>query len=91
MDDETEILSGGDAPAGERGPISNLFRSITNVLATITALAHTRLELLTTEVQEEVHRVGEIMVWSLVAVLAAGIGLFLAALVVIFLFWDTHR
>jgi len=91
LNEETEILSGGDAPAGERGPISNLFRSITNVLATIAALAHTRLELLTTEVQEEVHRVGEIMVWSLVAVLAAGIGLFLAALVVIFLFWDTHR
>ena len=83
MNDETEILSGGDAPAGERGPISNLFKSITNVLATIAALAHTRLELLTTEVQEEVHRVGEIMVWSLVAVLAAGIGLFLAALVVL--------
>jgi uncharacterized membrane protein YqjE len=81
----------GDAPTAERGPISNLFKSITNVLATIAGLAHTRVELLTTEVQEEIHRVGEIMVWSLVAVLAAGIGLFLAALVVIFLFWDTHR
>jgi len=91
LSDEAEMPSGGDAPAAERGPIGNLFRSITNVLATIVALAHTRLELLTTELQEEMHRVAEIMVWSLVALLAAGIGLFLAALVVIFLFWDTHR
>ena len=83
--------SSGDAPASERGPIGNLFRSLSNLLATIVAIAHTRVELLTTELQEEMHRVAQIMMWSLVALLSAGIGLFLAALVVIFLFWDTHR
>lgn len=90
MNDEAEMPSGGGTPA-EQGPISNLFRSLSNLLATLVAIAHTRVELLTTELQEEVHRVGQIMLWSLVAVLSAGIGLFLAALVVIFLFWDTHR
>ena len=90
MSDEAETPSGGDAPA-EHGPISSLFRSITKVLATLVAIAHTRIELLTTELQEEMHRVAQIMMWSLVALLSAGIGLFLAALVVIFLFWDTHR
>ena len=83
--------SGGDAPAIERGPIGNFFKSLSNLLATIVAIAHTRVELLTTELQEEVHRVGQIVMWSLVAALSAGIGLFLAALVVIFLFWDTYR
>jgi uncharacterized membrane protein YqjE len=77
-----------EAPAG---PVSGLFRSFGNLLATIVGIAHTRVELLTTELQEEVHRVGEILIWTLVALLAAGIGLFMAALVVIFLFWDTHR
>jgi uncharacterized membrane protein YqjE len=37
------------------------------------------------------HRVAEIMVWTVIALLAALIGLFLAALVVVFVFWDTHR
>ncbi|HEY3519045.1 MAG TPA: phage holin family protein, partial [Gammaproteobacteria bacterium] len=32
-----------------------------------------------------------IMVYTVVTLLAAGIGLFLLALVVIFAFWDTHR
>jgi uncharacterized membrane protein YqjE len=37
------------------------------------------------------HRVAEILVWTLIALLSAGIGLFLLALVIIFIFWDTHR
>ncbi|HVP71289.1 MAG TPA: phage holin family protein [Gemmatimonadaceae bacterium] len=80
-----------DSPAPERGPIGSLFKSLSNLLATFIAIAHTRLELLTTELQEEMHRIAEVLMWSLVALLSAGIGLFLAALVVIFLFWDTHR
>jgi uncharacterized membrane protein YqjE len=75
----------------EGGPVSGLFRSIANLLTTIVAIAHTRLELLTTELQEEIHRVSEILVWTIVALLAAGMGLFLSALAIIFVFWDTHR
>jgi uncharacterized membrane protein YqjE len=74
-----------------RGPISGLFRSLAHLLATAIGIAQTRLELLTTELQEEMHRVAEIMLWATVALLAAGIGLFLLALVIIFVFWDTHR
>jgi uncharacterized membrane protein YqjE len=91
LSDEADTPFGRDQPAPERGPISALFRSLSNLLATFVAIAHTRLELLTTELQEEMHRVAEILMWSLIALLAAGIGLFLAALVVIFVFWDTHR
>jgi uncharacterized membrane protein YqjE len=52
---------------------------------------HTRLELLTTELQEEVRQVGGILLWAFIAAFAAMMGLFLGALVVIFAFWDTHR
>lgn len=75
----------------EPGPVRGLFQSIAAMFATIVAIAQTRLELLTTELQEEMHRVAEILVWTLIALLSAGIGLFLFALVIIFVFWDTHR
>jgi uncharacterized membrane protein YqjE len=88
---EADSPLGDGPPTLERGPISALFRSLSNLLATFVAIAHTRLELLTTELQEEMHHIAGILVWSFVALLSAGIGLFLAALVVIFLFWDTHR
>jgi len=74
-----------------RGPIAGLFASLAKLLATAIGIAQTRLELLTTELQEEVHRVAEIMVYAVIALLAAGVGLFLLALVIIFAFWDTHR
>jgi uncharacterized membrane protein YqjE len=74
-----------------RGPIGGLFRSLAQLLATAVGIAQTRLELLSTELQEEVHRVAEIMLWATVALLAAGVGLFLLALVIVFVFWDTHR
>jgi uncharacterized membrane protein YqjE len=75
----------------EPGPIGSLFRSLAKLASTFVAIAHTRLELLTTELQQEMHRVAEIMVWTVIALLAALIGLFLAALLVVFVFWDTHR
>jgi uncharacterized membrane protein YqjE len=86
---EVEVDSVAAQPA--RGPFSGLFRSLAHLLATAVGIAQTRLELLSTELQEEVHRVAEIMLWAAVALLAAGVGLFLLALLVIFVFWDTHR
>ena len=73
------------------GPIRGLFRSLANLLSTVVAIAQTRLELLSTELQEEVHRAAEILIWTIVALLAALIGLFMLGLVIIFIFWDTHR
>ncbi|HEX7238399.1 MAG TPA: phage holin family protein [Gammaproteobacteria bacterium] len=83
--------SPADPAEPQQGPVGALFASIAKLLATAIGLAQTRLELLTTELQEEVHRVAEIMVYAVVALLAAGVGLFLLALVIIFAFWDTHR
>jgi uncharacterized membrane protein YqjE len=80
-----------DTGVDTRGPVAGLFASVAALLATAIGIAQTRLELLTTELQEEVHRVAEIMVYTAIALLAAGVGLFLLALVIIFVFWDTHR
>jgi uncharacterized membrane protein YqjE len=82
---------GEESAAAEAGPVSGLFKSLANLVATVIGIAQTRVELLTTELQEEIHRAAEILVWTLVALLAAAMGLFLTALVIIFVFWDTHR
>ena len=76
--------------AGPR-PVGGLLQSLNHFLATFVAIVHTRLELLTTELQEEVRQVGGILLWAFIAAFAAMMGLFLVALAVIFVFWDTHR
>ena len=88
---EHDVDSALEDPGEQRGPIGGLFASVARLLATAIGIAQTRLELLTTELQEEVHRGAEIVVYSVIALLSAGAGMFLLALVVIFLFWDTHR
>ena len=70
---------------------TGLFQSFSNFTATLLAIAHTRLQLLTTELQEEVRQVGGILLWAFIAAFTALLGLFLAALAFIFAFWDTHR
>jgi uncharacterized membrane protein YqjE len=75
----------------EQQPVTGLFQSLSNFAGTLIAIAHTRLQLLTTELQEEVRQVGAILLWAFIAAFAAMMGLFLGALAVIFVFWDTHR
>jgi uncharacterized membrane protein YqjE len=70
---------------------TGLFQSLSNFAGSLIAIAHTRLELLTTELQEEVRQVGAILLWAFIAAFTALLGLFLASLVVIFAFWETHR
>jgi len=92
VDDGSASALGDPPRAGDyTGPVNGLFRSLTSLLATVVAIARTRLELLTTELQEEIHRAASIMVWAFVMLFAAGIGILLAALSAIFVFWDTHR
>lgn len=78
------------SPTGT-GHATGLFRSLNAFIGTFVGLAHTRLQLITTELQEEVRQVGRLLVWSFVSLFAAMMGLFLGALTIIFAFWDTHR
>jgi len=73
------------------GPVIGLLHSIKQLLATLLSMAQTRLELLTTELQTDIQRLGATLLWSLAALFALSIGCFLAALSLIFIFWDTHR
>ncbi len=91
MNDHIDPHSQHDEAGPVSGPISGMLDSIKQVLATLLSMAQTRLELFTTELQDEVYRLAVSLLWSLAALFAFGISLFLAALTVIFIFWDTHR
>ena len=54
-------------------------------------MAHTRLELAFLELQQGLEGLVAVLLWALIALLAAGMGLLFGGLALVFLFWDTHR
>jgi uncharacterized membrane protein YqjE len=88
---QTEQVMSEASPPDPAPLAMGLFRSLGNLAATLVGIAHTRLELLTTELQEEVQRAAHVLLWAAVAMLAAMLAAFLGALTIIFYFWETHR
>ena len=81
-------MDDSDAPGrSARG----LFDSVRALLATLVAMAHTRVELLGTEVEEEVRRVVTLLLGGLAVLTLASLALLFSGLVVIAVYWDTHR
>jgi uncharacterized membrane protein YqjE len=68
-----------------------LLQSLRGLAANVVALVHTRLELLAAEVEEERLRLIELLLWGCIAVLFLSLGVLMATLFVLLLFWDTHR
>jgi uncharacterized membrane protein YqjE len=82
----------GAEPEGERPPRSaSLMDSAKRMLATLIALVHTRLELFTTEIEEEIQRAASILMWALVALFFGSLTVLMIAFTVIIIFWDNHR
>jgi uncharacterized membrane protein YqjE len=77
-----------DTGSDRRG---GLFDSVKVLVGTLLAMAQTRLELLSTEIEEQRAWLGALLVWTLVALFCAGVGVVLATLFVIMSLWDTHR
>lgn len=77
-----------DPGSGRRG---GLFDSVKVLAASLLAIAHTRLELFSTEIEEQRAWLGSMMVWTLVALFCAGVGVVLATLFIVIALWDTHR
>ena len=74
-----------------QGPATNLLRSLVRLGGTLLATAQTRVELLTTEVSEDLQRGVRILLWGFIAVLSGMLALLLAGITVIVYFWDTNR
>lgn len=76
-----------DAPAAGKG----LLESLTNFAATLVAVAYTRLDLLSTDLEEERAHVFSLLALGLAALFFIGIGVVLATILLVVAFWDTHR
>ena len=68
-----------------------LFDSLRALLATLVAMAHTRVELFGTEIEEEIRRIVTLLLGGLAVLALASLALLFSGLVVIAAYWDTHR
>ena len=68
-----------------------ILASVGRIAATFAAMAQTRLELATVELQEETERVLGYLVMALLSLILAGIALLMTALLVVVIFWDNYR
>jgi len=77
----------GAGDAKERG--IGLLGSLKALVATMVAIAHTRLELFGEELQEEITRLGSLLVWGYVALFFASLAVWFLCLTILIAFWDT--
>jgi len=74
-------------PGGSKG----LLESLTILAGTLVAIAHTRLDLLSADLEEERAHLFSLLVLTLAALLCLGIGVVLGTILLVVAFWDTHR
>ncbi|HKQ26927.1 MAG TPA: phage holin family protein [Burkholderiales bacterium] len=79
------------AVAPEEGLQVGLFDSLKALLVTLVDIAHTRIELISTEVEEQFARLVSLLVWGLVAMFFAFTGVILSAIALIAVFWESNR
>jgi len=65
--------------------------SVGKLIATFSGIVHTRLELVAVEIEEELSRFSSILLWSLTALFCACCAVVLIVVLLIAVFWDTHR
>jgi uncharacterized membrane protein YqjE len=68
-----------------------LVRSVKNVTATLLAMIRTRLELLSTDIEEGWIRFISLLVTAFASLFCLCFGIVLLAIFVVVTFWDTHR
>lgn len=61
------------------------------MLATLIALAHTRLELVSVEVEEQIAHAAGLLLWSIAVILFGSLAVLVLALTIVIAFWDDHR
>lgn len=72
-------------------PSGGLVDSLRRMFATLLAIVHTRVELLTTELEEEIQRAVGILLWALAAMFFAGLTVIMLAMTILIVAWDEHR
>jgi len=84
MDDHDGSKPPQDHPPG-------MFDSLRQLLDTLAGIVQTRIELLGTEVEEQVARMTSMLLWTIVSLFLAFTTVVLMAVAILIAFWDTNR
>jgi uncharacterized membrane protein YqjE len=74
-----------------RAAAGGLLESLKALSAGLVSIAHTRLELLSTDIAEEREHVISLLVMGLVALFCVGVGIVLLTILIAVAFWESHR
>ena len=75
----------------DTGQSPGLLASLQQLMATLLEILQTRVEIVATEFEEERVRLRELVVFGSLTLFFVSVGLTLATLFVVALYWDTHR
>lgn len=65
--------------------------SVRELARTLLSFAETRARIAATELEEQVARLAEILLWAAAALFFGGIAVVFAAILIVLLFWDSNR
>jgi uncharacterized membrane protein YqjE len=82
---------GPEEPWSGTGRPLGLLALVRHFGATIIALIYTRIELVATEVEEELQRGVIILIWAILALFFGALSVLMLAVTVLVIFWDEHR
>ena len=74
-----------------KAPAGGLLASLQQLLATLLDIVQTRVAIVATEFEEERVRLRELVVFGFVALFFVNLGIVLFTLLVVMLFWESHR
>jgi uncharacterized membrane protein YqjE len=72
-------------------PRKGLLESLQALVASLVATAHTRLDLLAYDLDEDRAHFFSLLVFVLAALFFLGVGVVMTSILLVVLFWDTHR
>lgn len=75
---------------GESGG-PGIVQSLRNLATTLVAILRTRFELFVAELEEERIRIFQLLLWTAGALFFFGVGILLIVVLLVALFWDSHR
>jgi uncharacterized membrane protein YqjE len=87
---ETEASNAAEIDSNS-GPASNFLRAGQRLVGSAIAVLQTRLELLSTEVEEEWLRIAGLIMIGLAALFCVGMAIMLLVALIVVVFWESHR
>ncbi|HUX74796.1 MAG TPA: phage holin family protein [Steroidobacteraceae bacterium] len=75
----------------DAAPDAGLIESLRRVCTTLVELAHTRVELVAVEVEEQIGAIAKLLLWGAAAIYFASLAVLFLAASIIIACWDSHR